>query len=213
TPSTYALFLGATPSALAADAFGNVFVAAWGNGLLATGGAVYKIRPGSILPPASTVSGPVFSSFLNGYPTALTLDAAGNLYVASTDNSISKYSFGTGYFTSPNGSVGANIPVHVNDLSLYGAQAGDYVLAQPAVTAIVTPAPLTVTGITANNKIYDGTTTAMLNTSAATLVGVLGGDAVTLNTGGASGVFASKDVGNNILVNISGLTVAGSQAL
>ena len=46
---------------------------------------------------------------------------------------------------------------------------------------------LTVTGITAANKIYDGTTNATLNPAAAALVGVTGGDVVTLNTGSATG--------------------------
>ena len=47
----------------------------------------------------------------------------------------------------------------------------DYTLTQPTTTANITPATLTVTGITASNKVYDGTTTATLNTSGAALRG------------------------------------------
>ena len=76
----------------------------------------------------------------------------------------------------------------------------------------VTPATLTVTGITASDKVYDSTTTATLNADGAALVGVVSGDSVTLNTGGAAGIFASKDAGTNIMVQVSGLTISGSQA-
>src|SRR5438876_11762885 len=37
----------------------------------------------------------------------------------------------------------------------------------------ITTIPLTVTGIAANNKLYDGSTTATLNTASAALVGVI----------------------------------------
>jgi hypothetical protein len=77
----------------------------------------------------------------------------------------------------------------------------------------VLPAPLTVSGITASNKVYDATTTATLNTAGATLAGVIAGDTVTLNTSGATGMFAAKDVGNNIPVNVSGLTIGGPQVV
>src|SRR5207302_1739037 len=74
--------------------------------------------------------------------------------------------------------VGDNIPITVTGLTLGGAQTGDYTLLPGyAQTAAITPAPLTVTGITADNKTYDATTTATLNTSKATPVGVVGGDA------------------------------------
>ena len=76
----------------------------------------------------------------------------------------------------------------------------------------LTPAPLTVTGITASDKVYDSTTTATLNPDGAALVGVVNGDSVTLNTGGAAGIFASKDAGTNITVQVSGLTISGTQA-
>jgi len=55
---------------------------------------------------------------------------------------------------------------------------------------------LTITGVTANNKIYDRTTSATLNLGSAALSGVLAGDIanVTLNSGGAAGTFASANV-------------------
>ena len=69
--------------------------------------------------------------------------------------------------------------------------------------------PLTVTGVTAVNKAFDGTAVATLDVAAATLVGIVGSDAVTLDTSAAVGAFASPDVGANRAVVISGLALAG----
>src|SRR5205807_7564404 len=80
------------------------------------------------------------------------------------------------------------------------------------IAEMITPAPLTVTGITANNKVYDATTKATLSTSSAALVGVFAGDTVALDTSAATGTFASKDVGNGIAVKVSGLALSGPQA-
>src|SRR5207302_3749818 len=112
-------------------------------------------------------------------------------------------------FASPQ--VGNGVAVTVSGLALGGAQAGNYTLAPAATTANITPAPLTVTGITAKDKVYDATTKAALNTASATLAGVAAGDTITLSTAGASGIFASKDVGNAIKVTVSGLTISGAQ--
>ena len=71
---------------------------------------------------------------------------------------------------------------------------------------------LTVTGITANNKAYDGTTNATLNLANAVLVGVLSGDTVSLVTTNATGAFEDDAVGNGITVLVSGLTLAGADA-
>ncbi|OWK41894.1 hypothetical protein FRUB_03972 [Fimbriiglobus ruber] len=115
-----------------------------------------------------------------------------------------------GTFAGPD--VGTGIAVAVTGLALGGAEAGDYTLIQPTATAGITPAPLTVTGITAADKVYDGTTAATLNTTAAVLAGVLGGDAVTLNAGGAAGTFVTKDVGTGVAVMATGLTLGGIRA-
>ena len=80
----------------------------------------------------------------------------------------------------------------------------------PVATGVITAKALTVTGVTANDKTYDATTAATLNTGAAALVGVVSPDAVTLNTGAATGTFASPNVGTNIVVSIAGLTISGT---
>ena len=97
---------------------------------------------------------------------------------------------------------------------LSGAQAGDYTLTAFTQVAIITPRTVGVTGITANNKPYDGTTTAtaQLNLASAALSGVLSSDSVYLITTGAVGTFNSPDVSTATTVAISGLSLGGAQA-
>src|SRR5260370_8358631 len=45
-------------------------------------------------------------------------------------------------------------------------------------TGVINAKNLTVTGVTANTKTYDGTTSATLNTGSAVLAGVISGDSV-----------------------------------
>ena len=65
---------------------------------------------------------------------------------------------------------------------------------------------LTISNITANNKTYDGTTTATLG-NIGTLVGLVAGEDLVLNNP-TSVIFSSKDVGDNIDVTASGYTIA-----
>ncbi len=116
----------------------------------------------------------------------------------------------TGTFASD--SVGNAITVTVAGLTIGGAQADDYTLTQPTTTASITPAPLTVSGVTAADKPYDASTAATVNTSGATLVGVYSGDSVELNSGAATGTFTSDSVGTGITVTVAGLSISGAQA-
>ena len=65
-------------------------------------------------------------------------------------------------------------PVAISGLSLGGANAGDYSLTQPSTTASITKIALTVTGITADDKVYDGGTGAVIHTGGASLRGSWG---------------------------------------
>ncbi|HXC36478.1 MAG TPA: YDG domain-containing protein [Candidatus Acidoferrales bacterium] len=77
----------------------------------------------------------------------------------------------------------------------------------------VNPGQLTVTGITAADKVYDGTTAATLNVSEAILIGQgLNGSDVTLDASGATGIFADQNVATNKTVQIAGLMLNGSDA-
>ena len=87
-----------------------------------------------------------------------------------------------------------------------GGLTANYTLTQPTLANVtITQAPLTVSGSTVGNKVYDGTTAATLT---GTLSGVFGSDAVTLLPGGS---FTSKDVGTAVLVTAAD-TLSGAKA-
>ena len=110
--------------------------------------------------------------------------------------------------------VATGSTVSITGLALAGDQAGDYSLTDPTATATatITPALLTVTGVTVNGKTYDATTSATF-TGSYSLPGVYSGDTVSLNENGATATFASKDVvATGSTVSITGLALAGGQA-
>jgi len=76
---------------------------------------------------------------------------------------------------------------------------------------IVNKKEITVTGITAEDKIYDGTTTALLNTEAVTLVGVVGSEVVELDVENIAGAFIDANVAVGKVVNVSGLQLSGDE--
>ncbi|QEL17930.1 YDG domain-containing protein [Limnoglobus roseus] len=166
----------------------------------------------NITPRTLTVTGVTAGNKVYDATTAASVNAGGAVLsgVLGSDNVILAGSGATGTFASKN--VGTGIAVTVAGLAIGGGDVGNYVLTQPTAPADITPATLTVTGVAAGNKVYDATTAAAINATGAILVGVFTGDAVTVSTGGATGVFVSKNVGASVAVAVSGLTIAGSDA-
>ena len=74
----------------------------------------------------------------------------------------------------------------------------------------VTQKDLTISGLTANAKVYDGSTSATASGTPA-LVGVVGSDVVTLG-GTGTYTFASANVGIGISVSTSGFTLSGTNS-
>ena len=70
--------------------------------------------------------------------------------------------------------------------------------------------PVTISGITAEDKVYDGTTTATLNTDNFVIDGKLEADALTMIISKATANFADKNAGEGKSVIISGITLGGS---
>lgn len=105
--------------------------------------------------------------------------------------------------------VGQNKPVSLAGLALGGADAGNYLLL-PAGTlsANITPLTVGVSGLTALDKVYDGTTAAQLGGTGQ--VAVLPGDLVQVSGGSAS--FSDRNVGNGKPVKVDGLTLSGPDA-
>ena len=69
---------------------------------------------------------------------------------------------------------------------------------------------LTITGISANNKVYDGSTSATIS-GTPSLLGVINSDSVTLG-GTPVASFSNKNVGNPKTVTVSGYSLSGSKA-
>ena len=69
-----------------------------------------------------------------------------------------------------------------------------------AATIVISPKPVTISGITAENKKYDGTNTATVKTDNAIFNGILEGDALSIT---ATGTFADANAGDNKTVTLS----------
>jgi len=170
----------------------------------------------SLTQPATTASITARSLTVTAKGVNKVYDATTNATVTLSDNRVSgdalTDSYTRAFFT--NKTVGTGKPVTVLGIAISGTNAINYALTATtaSTTASITAATLTVSGITAANKIYDGKTTATISTNSAALVGVLTGDKVTLNASSAKGVFSDKNVGTSKTVTVSGLKISGTDA-
>ena len=103
--------------------------------------------------------------------------------------------------------VGTDKTVTVTGISITGTDAGNYVLASPSATtsADITPRTLTVTAI-AQDKVYDGTTTATVTLSDNRVAGDVFTDA------DSSANFADKNAGTGKTVTVTGISITGTDA-
>ena len=170
------------------------------------GGLNYNVTKGSnaqstISAATLTVSGSVVSSKVydgatNAFITAGTLNGIqGNDAVGLTQS---------GIFLSANANT--NIPVTAADV-LTGPSAVNYVLLQPSgLAGTITPKALSVSGTTASNKIYDGSTAASI-IDVGVLSGLVGNQSLNLST---YANFASPNVGVGTTVNVNYSLLNGS---
>ena len=160
-----------------------------------------------------TVFTPRATAAITTPPTANSLTYNGsnqNLVTSGTaSNGTIKYRIGD------TGSYETSIPEakDANTYSVYYMAAGadgyeDFVASDP-VEVTINKQSITVSGITASNKVYDGNTTATLVCTSATLTGNFDSEYLTVS---GTGTFGNKNVGTNKTVAISGLTLGGSAA-
>lgn len=159
--------------------------------------------------------------------TAITgVTASDKVYDAKTDATISLKNIkftgivagdslsvtATGAFADKN--VGTNKTVNVTLSSLSGTSAKNYTLKSSArkltLKANITAKPVMANGIKGVNKVYDGTANADIDTSKATLLGVINGETVTFEGGEAK--FADKNVGTDKKVEVTGITLSGKDS-
>ncbi len=137
--------------------------------------------------------------------------------VNSVSNGAISYTINSGPATIVNGKIHIT-GVGTLDVTVNQAASGNYSVTSVNCSSItISPKLLTVTGITAADKVYNGDITATLNTSNAALQGVVTypngtRDNVTLNVGSALGEFSSDSVGEGKTVTVSGLTISGTDA-
>jgi uncharacterized C2H2 Zn-finger protein len=103
--------------------------------------------------------------------------------------------------------VGSGKTVTVSGIAISGTDAGNYILAanSATTTAAISSQTLTITAL-ANNKIYDGNTTATVTLSS----DAVATDAITITNTGAT--FNNKNVGASKTVSVSGIVISGTDA-
>jgi hypothetical protein len=108
--------------------------------------------------------------------------------------------------------AGTNKTITVTGYALTGTRAFNYTLTDPTLTADVTPALLTITGLAGDNKVYDRTTDATFSGTPA-LNGVFAGDSSDVALGGTpTAAFDDFDTGTNKTITVSGYTLTGTRA-
>jgi CSLREA domain-containing protein/uncharacterized repeat protein (TIGR01451 family) len=114
----------------------------------------------------------------------------------------------TGAFSTP--AAGTGKTVTISGLALTGADKANYSVGTATALADITALQLTVSGITADNKPYDRSTSATIHTGAAALSGIISPDVVALDSSAATGAFDTWNVGTGKTVTISGLALTGA---
>jgi filamentous hemagglutinin family protein len=134
------------------------------------------------------------------YDATTAASLAGTAAVTALGSDVVSVS-GTGAGSFADKNAGTNKALTVTGYSLAGSDANNYTVVQPTgLTATITKANLSVTGITVSNKPFDGTAFANVDTSGVQFQGKVAGDAITLTSTGA---FADTAPGNGKTVNLS----------
>ncbi|MCL2528764.1 MAG: YDG domain-containing protein [Coriobacteriia bacterium] len=211
--------------------------AQWGNHVTSGGGISYANGTNTGFIPLPVVvtkasglmaTDPAPISIANSVTTAQTFDL-NSIVLSATDHGVRSYTLGA--FTDVAGAgVLASAPTlsGTNNATLTYQGAGAVTGTATQVINIITEEyqditatitfeaidtiPLSITGITANNKTYDGTATGSYSgTAALVTTNVLAGDTVSLS-GTPVVTFASAGVGTAKTVTITGLSLSGADA-
>ena len=131
----------------------------------------------------------------------------------STDGLVTYESIASVSLAYTNRSAGANKVISIsNATASTGTLLSNYNITyvNSSSSAITQLSLTSATGITAQDKKYDGTRSAILNTTGASFVGVISGDQV--NFGNATGLFDTANVGTNKNVVVSNFSMIGNDA-
>ncbi|NTU45335.1 MAG: filamentous hemagglutinin N-terminal domain-containing protein [Chlorobiaceae bacterium] len=206
--------LGGTPSGAFADK--NVgagkAVSVTGNTISGTDAANYNLQQQSALSAEITRANLTvigLSASNKVYDATTTATLTGTARVTPLGSDVVTVG-GTPAGTFADRNVGTEKSVTVTGSTISGRDASNYtLLQQSALSAEISRANLTVSGLSASNKVYDATTTATLTGTAK--VTPLGSDVVTLG-GTPAGTFADRNVGKGKSVTVTGSTISGADA-
>jgi len=201
-PGSNLVFVASAPVAKYQSATSSVFSVSKATTITALKASSNSIVYGQSVTFTATVT-PVAPA--SGTPTGTVTFKDG----ATTLGSIALSASGTAAFTT--NKISAATASHTIT-AVYGGDTNFLTSTSSNVTETVSKLALTVSGIVASNKVYDATTTAGLNLASAKIATVLAGDNVTLITTAATGAFASKIVGTNKPVTVSGLALGGTSS-
>lgn len=107
--------------------------------------------------------------------------------------------------------AGVGKAVTVSGLSITGLDSSNYSFVIPALSATISPRNLAIGGLTATDRIYDGTRVAAI-TGTATLSGLVNGDDLSFDRSAISATFADKRIGFDRAVSLSGNGLTGADA-
>jgi hypothetical protein len=116
---------------------------------------------------------------------------------------------GTAAYTFASAGVGTSIAIYTTGYSISGSSSGNYSLTQPSGNANITVAPLTVSGASATDRVYNTLTTVAI--AGGTLSGVIAGDVVTLG-GSPTGTVGTAAPGDGKPVTVTGFSISGASA-
>ncbi|TBU88656.1 MBG domain-containing protein [Phytopseudomonas dryadis] len=186
--------------------------AAWGSDIDAQGGSgsVWRIYDG--------YTTPLLRSFLTQVTVSADLSAAGKTYDGSAASGTSSYTTdltgasldGSLSYATDSKNAGTYSTVDGNLIfdGLYSGQQG-YDIRYANAELAIDKADLTVTGLSANNKTYDGTAAAALTGTAS--VTAIGTDVIVV-AGTGTGTFNDKNAGTDKTVTVTGYTLSGTDA-
>ncbi|MDD4913399.1 MAG: YDG domain-containing protein, partial [Sideroxydans sp.] len=218
-----------TPAAVGAVSFGNIISGDTVVSTSSIDSAAYStsnnLKAGSYTQTASALSGADAANYdFAGFTSAANYNV-GMLAITATPSNITKVydsttampgvvlglnglvvndgvtAAGTGSFATHH--VGSGLGYSITGVALSGADAANYSLSSTSLNGNngeITQAPLTISGITASDKVYNADTAATVSTAGAVYGGLFSGDNVTV---AATGVFGDQNVGTNKVVTLS----------
>lgn len=160
-----------------------------------------------ITPKELIVSGVTATDKIYNANTDVVIDLTGAMLsnLVAEDNVTVNYDLATAHFNDKN--AGIDKQITVSDFSISGEDAINYSISQQTFTADITPLTITVPGINAVNKIYNGDAFAVLK--GGILTGVIEGDEASMNYEDSVAEFEDENVGIEKSVTTTSIALSG----